>query len=66
MRWVISLLSLGALAGCAIGAGTAATAGYSLKAKSAEELSPVGEQRIVDRAKSEMITELQAKGVLKP
>lgn len=53
------------LSGCAIGAGTAATAGYSLKAKTAEELSPAGEQRIVDRAKQETITELEAKGLLK-
>ena len=65
MRWVISAVCLLMLSGCAIGAGTAATAGYSLKAKTAEELSPAGEQRIVDRAKQETITELEAKGLLK-
>ena len=65
MRWIVSVIYLLMLSGCAIGAGTAATAGYSLKAKTAEELSPSGEQRIVDRAKQETITELEAKGLLK-
>ncbi len=61
--WIVAVAF--AVSGCAIGAGTAATAGYSLKAKTAEELSPAGEQRIVDRAKQETITELEAKGLLK-
>ena len=66
VRWVIGALSLLILAGCAIGAGAAATSGYALKANTAEELSAAGEQRIVNRAKSEVLTELQAKGMLKP
>jgi hypothetical protein len=53
------------LSGCALGAGTAATAGYALKAKTAEELTSAGEERIVERAKKETITELQAKGFIK-
>lgn len=43
------------LSGCAAGA---ATAGYSLKAQSADSLSTSAEQRIVDRVKREMMAEL--------
>jgi len=65
LRVGISLAVSLTLSGCALGAGTSATAGYSLKAKTAEELSPTGEQRIIERAKQETITELEAKGLIK-
>ena len=49
------------LGGCALGAGTA---GYAVKAQAADSLTPQAEQRIVDRAKQETITELRAKGLI--
>jgi hypothetical protein len=43
--------------GCAAGS---ATAGYSMKAQTADSLSTEAEQRIVDRAKSEVKAEMAA------
>ena len=62
MRWIAWMVLMVPLAGCALGSASAA---YSLKAKTAEELTPSAEQRIVDRAKQETITELQAKDLIK-
>lgn len=45
------------LSGCAAGA---ATAGYALKAQSADSLSAEGEQRIIDRTKREILAEISA------
>lgn len=42
------------LAGCAVGS---ATAGYALKAETADKLSSEGEQLIVDRTKREILAE---------
>ena len=50
---LFSVMSI--LSGCAAGA---ATAGYALKAQSADSLTASAEQRIVDRAKMEIMTEL--------
>lgn len=38
------------LTGCALGAGTAATAGYSLSARTADDLSAAARKSIVDEA----------------
>jgi hypothetical protein len=43
------------LTGCAAGS---ATAGYSMKAQTADSLSTEAEQRIVDRAKNEVKAEM--------
>lgn len=47
-------IALTTLAGCAAGA---ATAGYSLRAHEADSLSAQAEQRIIDRAKREIMVE---------
>ena len=49
------LLTMTILTGCAAGA---ATAGYALKAQSADSLSAEAEQRIVQRAKRELMAEM--------
>lgn len=41
-------------AGCAAGAATSATAGYALKAQSADSLTAEGEAKLVERVKGEM------------
>lgn len=51
----LSVLSVAMLTGCAAGA---ATAGYAIKAQSADSLTASAEQRIVDRAKMEVMSEL--------
>ena len=43
------------LSGCAAGA---ATAGYALKAQSADSLTADAEQRIIDRAKREVMADI--------
>lgn len=48
-------LSILSLTGCAAGA---ATAGYALKAQSADSLTANAEQRIVERTKREIMAEL--------
>lgn len=45
------------LTSCAAGA---ATAGYALKAQSADSLTAEAEQRIIKRAKYEVLTEIQS------
>lgn len=55
MMTAFSLLSLTAMSGCAAGA---ATAGYALKAQTADSLTASAEQKIVDRAKREAIAEM--------
>ena len=52
------LIALAVLSGCAAGAATAATSGYSLKAQTADSLSAEGEQRLVERTKKEIMAEL--------
>ena len=52
------LIALATLSGCAAGAATAATSGYSLKAQTADSLSAEGEQRLVERTKREIMAEL--------
>lgn len=47
-------ITLSFLTGCAAGA---ATAGYSLKAQTADNLSSVAEERIVERVKRELCAE---------
>jgi hypothetical protein len=54
----MSMFSIAILTGCAAGAATAVTAGYSLKAQSADSLTADGEQRIIDRAKKEILSEM--------
>lgn len=49
------MLSLVILSGCAAGA---ATAGYALKAQSADSLTAAAEQRIVERTKREIMSEM--------
>lgn len=51
----MSILSLTIITGCAAGA---ATAGYALKAQSADSLTTDAEQRIVERTKREVMAEL--------
>lgn len=51
---IISMVCL-VVTGCAAGA---ATAGYAIKAQSADSLTASAEQRIVDRTKSEILAEL--------
>lgn len=55
MTLSLSMLTIAILTGCAAGA---ATAGYALKAQSADSLTASAEQRIVDRAKSEIMSDL--------
>ena len=50
------------ISGCAVGS---ATAGYSLRAKTADELKPEARQSIIDQVKKEIIEYLEAKGILK-
>lgn len=52
---VLTLATGMSLVGCAA---AAATAGYSLKAQTAECLSADAEQRIIDRAKREILAEV--------
>jgi len=58
-----ALLALTGLASCAAGAATAA---YSINARTSETLSADAEEKIVQRAKNETINELFARGYLKP
>ena len=51
----IPTLSLALLSSCAAGA---ATAGYALKAQSADSLTASAEQRLVERTKREIMAEL--------
>lgn len=53
--FLIPVFTFGILTGCAAGA---ATAGYSLKAQSADSLTAAAEQKIIDRAKNEIYYEL--------
>lgn len=55
MRITLPMLALAVLTGCAAGA---ATAGYSLKSQSADSLTAAAEQKIVDRTKREILSEL--------
>ncbi len=52
----MSFAMLSIVSGCAAGS---ATAGYSLKAHTADNLSAEAEQRIVDRTKREMYAEME-------
>jgi len=45
--------------GCALGAGTAATAGYSLKAQCSDDLSNKARQEIIEEAKRQMRAEMK-------
>lgn len=54
---LIPVFSVVVLTGCAAGAATAA---YSLKAQCADGLTTEGEQRIVDRAKREIMAEINS------
>lgn len=60
---LVTLLALTSLTSCAAGAATAA---YSMNARTSENLSASAEEKIVQRAKNETINELIAKGYLKP
>lgn len=50
-KLTLPLISIAILSGCAVGA---ATAGYALKAQTADSLTVEAEQKIVDRVKREM------------
>ena len=52
---ILSILSLAALSSCAAGS---ATAGYSVRSQSADNISPEAEDRIVERAKNEALLEI--------
>lgn len=54
IKLFLSILALPILFSCAAGA---ATAGYSIKAQSADSLTASAEQRLVDRVKSEIMLE---------
>lgn len=51
----LPILSLSFLTSCAAGA---ATAGYALKAQSADGLTAEAEQRIINRAKAELMADI--------
>jgi hypothetical protein len=51
----LPILSLAILSGCAAGA---ATAGYAIKAQSADSLTASAEQKIIDRAKREIMADM--------
>lgn len=55
LMMILATLSLGSLTSCAAGA---ATAGYALKAQTSDCLTAEGEQRIVDRAKREILNDI--------
>lgn len=57
IRAALPILSIMVFSSCAAGA---ATAGYALKAQTADSLTAAGEQRIVDRVKREIMAELSA------
>jgi hypothetical protein len=59
----LPMLSLAILTGCAAGA---ATAGYALKAQSADSLTAEAEQKIVERTKREILSELYNDYMQKP
>lgn len=59
----LSILTLAILTGCAAGA---ATAGYALKSQSADSLTASAEQRIVDRTKAEIMSELSKQQCASP
>lgn len=50
MRFVLLGVLCVMLSGCALGAATSATAGYSLQAKTADDLSGKARQSIVDES----------------
>ena len=54
---IVALLLFLPTSGCALGA---ATAGVAIRAETANSLTPAGEQRIVDRVKAEIKSELRA------
>ncbi len=58
----LAILSLVTLSSCAAGAATAATAGYSLNARSADNLTAQGEARLIERAKREIYAEMYMNG----
>lgn len=51
----LSALSLSSLTSCAAGA---ATAGYAIKSQSADSLTASAEQRIINRAKAEIMADV--------
>lgn len=55
LKLSISGLAISLLTGCAAGA---ATAGYSIKAQSADGLTSEAEQRIINRAKAEILCDM--------
>jgi hypothetical protein len=55
LAFIISTFSLALLSGCAAGA---ATAGYALRAQSADSLTAFGERALIERAKSEIYREI--------
>lgn len=57
MKISLPILSIALMTGCAAGS---ATAGYALKAQSADSLTADAEQRIVERAKREMMADMNA------
>lgn len=54
----LPLFCLSILSGCALGAASAATAGYSIKAQTADGLTAEAEERIVERTKREVLAEM--------
>jgi len=59
---VFFVFGLATLTGCAVGAAASA---YSINARSADSLSSEAADRIVARAKEEMLSDLVSKGVVK-
>lgn len=53
--FALATLTLSFLTSCAAGA---ATAGYALKSQSADSLTASAEQRIINRAKAEMMADM--------
>ncbi len=62
MRWVLLALSLPFLSGCAIGSASAA---YSLRAKTATELTSEAEDRIIQKAVKATVDYLAARRLIK-
>jgi hypothetical protein len=58
LKTMICMLSLLSLTSCAAGS---LTAGYAARCNVADSLTSEGEQKIVDRAKKEIVLELKSK-----
>lgn len=63
MRWVAIAFTPLLLSGCAVGSASAA---YSMRAKTASELTSEAEDRIIQKAVKATVEYLSARGLIKP